>query len=93
MEFAKYFKKEADRSYRCTIPVKIKYDDDKQKERECNEIVSVSKDSLWNLKRHLSRKHDGVLREHSSKKEKGEHFELGYGYFNLNELNRAIVFY
>ena len=54
MEFAKYFKKEADRSYRCTIPVKIKDDDDKEKERGCNEIVSVNKDSMWNLKTPLS---------------------------------------
>lgn len=32
-----------------------------RKEKECNYVVPVSKDSLWNLKRHLSQKHKSVL--------------------------------
>ena len=27
-------------------------------ENKCGDIVSVSKDSFWNLKRHISRKHE-----------------------------------
>ncbi len=51
MEFVKYFQKQTDRSYRCTIPVK-KHD------QECGDTISVSKDSYFNLKRHIMRKHD-----------------------------------
>ncbi len=66
MEFVKYFQKQTDRSYRCTIPVK-KLDD----------TISVSKDSYFNLKRHIMRKHDSVLREHGEARAKREHFEYG----------------
>ncbi len=38
-------------------------------------MISVSKDSYFNLKRHIMRKHDSVLREHGEAKR--EHFEYG----------------
>ncbi len=63
MEFMKYFQKQTDRPYRCTIPVK-KIDDNVEHEQECGDTISVSKDSYFNLKRHILRKHDSVLREH-----------------------------
>ncbi len=81
MEFVKYFQKQTDRSYRCTIPVK-KIDDnnvehDQDQDQECGDTISVSKDSYFNLKRHIMRKHDSVLREHGAARAKREHFEYG----------------
>ncbi len=59
MEFVKYFQKQTDRSYRCTIPVKKLDDNDVEHEQECGDTISVSKDSYFiNLKRHIMRKHD-----------------------------------
>ncbi len=52
MEFVKYFQKQTDRSYRCTIPVKKIDDNDVEHEQECGDTISVSKDSYFNLKRH-----------------------------------------
>ncbi len=75
MEFVKYFQKQTDRPYRCTIPVK-KIDKDVEHEQECGDTISVSKDSYFNLKRHIMRKHDSVLREHGEAKR--EHFEYGW---------------
>ncbi len=37
MEFVKYFQKQTDRSYRCTIPVK-KIDDNVEHDQECGDI-------------------------------------------------------
>ena len=71
MEFNKYFKKENEKSYRCTINIKLTNNDNVVQENECGDIISVSKDSFWNLKRHISRKHENVLREHAGKKPKG----------------------
>ena len=71
MEFKKYFKKENEKSYRCTINIKLANNDNVVQENECGDIVSVSKDSFWNLKRHISRKHERQLREHAGKKTKG----------------------
>ena len=34
------------------------------------------KDSFWNLKRHLSRKHESVLREHAGKKAKDQQSQV-----------------
>ncbi len=77
MEFVKYFQKQTDRSYRCTIPVKKIDDNDVEHEQECGDTISVSKDSYFNLKRHIMRKHDSVLREHGEARAKREHFEYG----------------
>ncbi len=77
MEFVKYFQKQTDRSYRCTIPV-IKIDDNNvEHDQECGDMISVSKDSYFNLKRHIMRKHDSVLRELEEARAKREHFEYG----------------
>ncbi len=77
MEFVKYFQKQTDRSYRCTIPVKKIDDNDVEHDQECGDTISVSKDSYFNLKRHIMRKHDSVLREHGEARAKREHFEYG----------------
>ncbi len=53
MEFVKYFQKQTDRSYRCTID-----DNDVEHEQECGDTIAVSKDSYFNLKRHIMRKHE-----------------------------------
>ncbi len=72
----KYFQKQTDRSYRCTIPVK-KLDNDVEHQQECGDTISVSKDSYFiNLKRHM-RKHDSVLGKHGEARAKCEHFEYG----------------
>ncbi len=73
----KYFQKQTDRSYRCTIPVKKIDDNDVEHDQECGDTISVSKDSYFNLKRHIMRKHDSVLREHGEARAKREHFEYG----------------
>ncbi len=73
----KYFQKQTDRSYRCTIPVKKLDDNDVEHEQECGDTISVSKDSYFNLKRHIMRKHDSVLRERGEARAKREHFEYG----------------
>ncbi len=78
MEFVKYFQKQTDRSYRCTIPVKKIDDNDVEHDQECGDTISVSKDSYFNLKRHIMRKHDSVLREHGEARAKREHFEYGW---------------
>ncbi len=49
----KYFQKQTDRSYRCTIPVKKLDDNDVEHDQECGDTISVSKDSYFNLKRHI----------------------------------------
>ncbi len=77
MEFVKYFQKQTDRSYRCTIPVKNIDDNDVEHDQECGDTISVSKDSYFNLKRHIMRNHDSVLREHGEARAKREHFEYG----------------
>ncbi len=77
MEFVKCFQKQTDRSHRCTIPVKKLDDNDVEHDQECGDTISVSKDSYFNLKRHIMRKHDSVLREHGEARAKREHFEYG----------------
>ena len=67
MEFANYFKKTADKTYTCTIKVKETEDAD---ETERGEKVTTSKDSFWNLKRHISRRHEETLRQHNGRKSK-----------------------
>ena len=52
--------KETDKTHRCKIKVTYK-DEDQDQEWECGDVVSTTKESLRNLKRHISRKHDGVL--------------------------------
>ncbi len=78
IEFVKYFQKQTDRSYRCTIPVKKIDDNDVEHDQECGDTISVSKVSYFNLKRHIMRKHDSVLREHGEARAKREHFEYGW---------------
>ncbi len=50
----KYFQKQTDRSYRCTIPIRKLDDNDVEHEQECGDTISVSKDSYFNLKRHMT---------------------------------------
>lgn len=52
-----------------------KQENDVEHEQECGDTVAVSKDSYFNLKRHIIRKHDEVLPEHGEARAKGEHFE------------------
>ncbi len=52
-------------------------DNDIEHDQECGDTISVSKDSYFNLKRHIMRKHDSVLREHGEARAKREHFEYG----------------
>ncbi len=52
-------------------------DSDVEHDQECGDTISVSKDSYFNLKRHIMRKHDSVLREHGEARAKREHFEYG----------------
>ncbi len=60
------------------ITKKNKLDDnDVEHEQECGDTISVSKDSYFNLKRHIMRKHDSVLCEHGEARAKREHFEYG----------------
>ncbi len=64
--------------YRCTIPVKKLDDNDVEHEQECGDTIAVSKDSYFiNLKRHIMRKHDSVLRELGEARAKPKHFEYG----------------
>ncbi len=58
----KYFQKQTDRSHRCTIPDKKLDDNDVEHEQECGDTISVSKDSYFNLKRHIMRKHECAAR-------------------------------
>ena len=57
MEFAKYFQKERDKTHRYKIMVTYK-DEDQEQERD---LMSITLESLWNMKRHIYRKHDGGL--------------------------------
>ncbi len=77
MEFVKYVQKQTDRSYRCTIPVKKIDDNNVEHDQECGDTISVSKNSYFNLKRHIMRKHDSVLRELEEARAKRQHFEYG----------------
>ena len=67
MEFAKYYKSLDDKRYQCIIKIK----DDDGEEKECGDVISVGKDSFWNLKRHVSRKHEHIHLAHTEKKSKG----------------------
>ena len=49
----KCFEKQSEDQYMCKCVVK-KHD----REEQCNDIIKANKDSLWNLKRHVVRKHD-----------------------------------
>ncbi len=54
MEFVKYFQKQTDKSYRCTIPVKKIDDNNVEHDQECGDTISVSKDSYFNFFHTLS---------------------------------------
>lgn len=73
MEFLKYFEceKQGDRSYKCKIQVKT-LEEEVEHEEECGDIVVVSKDSYYNLRRHVMRKHDEVVRKHQEDARKCE---------------------
>jgi len=51
-------------------------DNNVEHDQECGDTISVSKDSYFNLKRHM-RKHDSVLRELEEARAKQQHFEYG----------------
>ncbi len=53
-------------------------DNDVEHDQECGDTIAVSKDSYFNLKIHIMRKHDSVLREHGEARAKREHFEYGW---------------
>ena len=63
MEFKKYFSKAGDLNFKCLQ----KMDDG---EEVCSDVVAVSKDTCWNLKRHLIRKHPDVVKKHEEKQGK-----------------------
>ena len=50
----KYFEKLT--QYKCKVCITVQ-DDATDVERTCDKIIVVGKDSLWNLKRHISRNH------------------------------------
>ncbi len=52
-------------------------DNNVEHDQECGDTILVSKDSYFNLKRHIMRKHDSVLRELEEARAKREHFEYG----------------
>ncbi len=54
-----------------------KDDNNVEHDQECGDTISVSKDSYFNIKRHIMRKHDSVLRELEEARAKREHFEYG----------------
>ncbi len=83
MEFVKYFQKQPTGHTGAQFLSKID-DNDVEHEQECGDTISVSirittsPDSYFNLKRHIMRKHDSVLREHGENRAKREHFEYGW---------------
>ncbi len=60
----KYFQKQTDRFIQVHNSCQKIDDNDVEHDQECGDTISVSKDSYFNLKRHIMRKHDSVLREH-----------------------------
>ena len=72
MEFVKYYKKVSDLTYRCTVHVKTEdAEPETADETECSEVIKISKESFWNLKRHMTRKHPAILHQHNEKKSQG----------------------
>jgi hypothetical protein len=55
----KYFEKNTTYEYKCKI--KTKDENGVELDKACGSVVVVSKDSLWNLKRHLIRSHPDVI--------------------------------
>ena len=53
----KCFEKQSEDQYMCKCVVK-KHD----REEQCNDIIKSNKDSLWNLKRHVVREHEDVMK-------------------------------
>ncbi|XP_042183662.1 GRAM domain-containing protein 4 [Oncorhynchus tshawytscha] len=53
MEFAKYFHKETDKTHRCKSKVTS---EDEDQVGECGDVMSITKESLWNLKRQFLKK-------------------------------------
>ena len=66
MEFKQHFKKKSDTKFQCVVKTT-----EDGAERECAEFVSVSKGSFWNLRRHMSRKHEAIYNQQNEKKSKG----------------------
>ncbi len=68
MEFRYCFIEVASLTHKCKLKIKFKNEQGEETEKECGETVKVSKDSFWNLKWHIARKHEDVLvlRKHSS---------------------------
>lgn len=63
MEFKYCFNEVANLIHKCTVKLKLRA----KKERKWVETVRISKDSCWNLKQHIFRKHEDVLCKHGSK--------------------------
>jgi hypothetical protein len=61
----KFFDKVANAKdqYKCKVRVKCKQDDGEEVDKLCDHIVTVGKDSLWNIKRHLIRNHEDVMKQ------------------------------
>lgn len=63
MDFKYCFNEIVSLEHKCKIKIKVGNEQGEESERECGETVKVSKDSFWNLKQHIARKHDNVLRK------------------------------
>jgi len=60
----KKFEKVAEHKYKCKIIAKKRQNDEEEEADEtCGEIVTCGKESLWNLKRHIIRQHEHVMKE------------------------------
>lgn len=68
MEFRYCFNEVASLIHICKVKIKVKNEQGEETGRECGDAVKVSKDSYWNLKRHIARKHEDVLRKHGAAK-------------------------
>jgi len=49
--------------FKCKIRTKVNQDDGQEVDKTCNKVIVVGKDSLWNLKRHLLRDHEEVMKQ------------------------------
>ena len=60
-----FFQKLSSDKYKCLVRVKTLVDgaDGEEIERRCDAVVGVGKESCWNLKRHLLRSHENIVKE------------------------------
>jgi hypothetical protein len=66
--FKRGFDKLSDDLYKCKCTRKTKVPGSQEDiEKSCDETVVVGKDTAWNLKRHIARKHPNVFKEIEAK--------------------------